>query len=74
MTPERMLELATGLGAAKNRQDVSAALAFMNDDIELTSPAWERRSPPSRAFPSPACGRTFSARRRSRQQNEEGEK
>lgn len=40
MTPERMYELAAGLGAAKNRQDVAAALTFMHDDIELTSPAW----------------------------------
>lgn len=40
MTPERMYELAAGLGAAKNRQDVAAALAFMHDDIELISPAW----------------------------------
>lgn len=40
MTPKRMYELATGLGVAKNRQDVAAALAFMHDDIELHSPAW----------------------------------
>ncbi|TQV78917.1 nuclear transport factor 2 family protein [Exilibacterium tricleocarpae] len=40
MTPERMYQLAAGLGAAKNRQDVAAALTFMHDDIELTSPAW----------------------------------
>ena len=40
MTPERMYELAAGLGIAKNRQDVAAALAFMHQDIELTSPAW----------------------------------
>ncbi len=40
MTPERMYELAAGLGAAKNRQDVAAALTFMHDQIQLTSPAW----------------------------------
>ncbi len=40
MTPERMYELAYELGVAKNRQDVAAALAFMHDDIELSSPAW----------------------------------
>ena len=40
MNPERMYELATGLGAAKNRQDVAAALTFMHDRFELTSPAW----------------------------------
>ncbi len=40
MTPERMYELAAGLSVAKNRQDVAAALTFMHDDIELTSPAW----------------------------------
>lgn len=40
MTPERMYDLAAGLGAAKNRQDVAAALTFMHEDIELTSPAW----------------------------------
>jgi len=40
MTPERMYELAAGLGAAKNQQDVETALTFMHDDIELTSPAW----------------------------------
>ncbi len=40
MTPERMYELAVGLGAAKNQQNVAAALTFMHDDIELTSPAW----------------------------------
>ena len=40
MSPERMYELATGLGAAKNRQDVTAALTFLHDRFELTSPAW----------------------------------
>ena len=40
MTPERMFELAYELGVAKNRQDVAAALTFMHDDIELTSPTW----------------------------------
>lgn len=40
MTPERMYQLALGLGAAKNRQDVDTALTFMHDDMELTSPAW----------------------------------
>lgn len=40
MTPKRMYELASGLGVAKSRQDVAAALTFMHDDIELTSPAW----------------------------------
>jgi len=40
MTPDRMYALAAGLGEAKNRQDVTAALTFMHDDMELTSPAW----------------------------------
>lgn len=40
MIPERMVELATQLGVAKNRQDVAAALTFMHDEIELHSPAW----------------------------------
>jgi len=40
ITPERMFELAAGLGVAKNRQDVAAALTFMHDDIVLSSPAW----------------------------------
>jgi len=40
MTPDRMYALAAGLGEAKNRQDVAAALTFMHDDMELTSPAW----------------------------------
>ena len=40
ISPERMYELAYGLGQAKNRQDVEAALTFMHDDIVLTSPAW----------------------------------
>lgn len=39
MTPERMYELAYELGVAKNLQEVSAALTFMHNDIELTSPA-----------------------------------
>ncbi len=40
MTPERMYELAAGLGAAKSRQNVAAALTYMHDEMELTSPAW----------------------------------
>ena len=40
MTPERMIKLAAGLGAAKNQQAVAAALSFMHDEIELNSPAW----------------------------------
>lgn len=40
MPPKRMYELAAELGAAKNRQDVAAALTFMHDEIELHSPAW----------------------------------
>lgn len=40
LSAEQMFELAQGLGAAKNRQDVGAALTFMHEDVVLTSPAW----------------------------------
>lgn len=40
MTPERMYDLAARLGAAKNRQDVTAALTLMHEEMELYSPAW----------------------------------
>jgi hypothetical protein len=35
-----MLELATGLGEAKNRQCVEDALAFLHPDMTLYSTAW----------------------------------
>ena len=40
MTPEQMYALATGLGEAKNRQNVEDALQFLHADMELHSPAW----------------------------------
>lgn len=40
MTPERMYELASALGEAKNRQDVGDALALMHPDMTLYSTAW----------------------------------
>ena len=40
MTPERMYELASALGEAKNRHDVEDALAFMHPDMTLHSTAW----------------------------------
>lgn len=40
MLLQDMFALAAGLGEAKNRQDVEAALRFMHDDIVLHSPAW----------------------------------
>lgn len=40
MTPQRMFELATGLGEAKNRQNIEDALVFMHPDITLRSKAW----------------------------------
>ena len=40
MTPQRMFELASGLGEAKNRQNIEDALVFMHPDITLRSTAW----------------------------------
>lgn len=40
MTADEMFQLAAGLGEAKGRQHVADALAFLHEDMVLTSPAW----------------------------------
>lgn len=40
MTPERMFELATALGEAKNRHSVEDAVSLMHPDMTLHSTAW----------------------------------
>lgn len=40
MDTNRMFELAAALGEAKGRQNVTDALAFMHEDMVLSSPAW----------------------------------
>lgn len=44
MNPNRMFELAQGLAVAKSRQDVAAALAFLDRDMVLESPAFGTRA------------------------------
>lgn len=40
MDEHRMFALATGLGVAKSRQDVRAALEYLHPDMLLTNPAF----------------------------------